>query len=250
MRKTIRQVDNEKRIVQVTTVDERWYIKENTDKKTGLPILEYVPSVTWITDHYPKGTAFYKWLANKGWDEAEALKIAAGDKGSKVHFAICDLIDGKEVKIDSKYMNPTTEEMEELTLEEYECILSFVDWVNEVKPKIHHRELTVFNNEFGYAGTIDLICGINDKIYIIDFKTSQNIWPSHELQVSAYKHAYREKIDKLAILQLGYKKKKKRYKFTEVDDQFDLFLAAKQIWEKETKGVQPKQKDYPLSIKL
>ena len=40
------------------------------------------------------------------------------------------------------------------------------------------------------------------------------------------------------------------YKFTEVEDQFPLFLAAKQIWAKETKGQVPHQKDYPLKITL
>ena len=33
-----------------------------------------------IAGHYPKGIAFYKWLAEKGWDESQALKSAAGDK--------------------------------------------------------------------------------------------------------------------------------------------------------------------------
>jgi hypothetical protein len=42
-----------------------------------------VPSVTWISGFWPKGIGFYKWLADKGWDEAEAAKQAAGDKNEK-----------------------------------------------------------------------------------------------------------------------------------------------------------------------
>ena len=126
MRKEIRETD-EKGIVRITTTDERWYWRalQTTNAETGLPEVKnvYVPSVTWITSFYPKGVGFYKWLANLGWDEAEAVKQAAGDKGSKVHAAIEDLIDGEEVRLDSRYTNPTTEQEEELSVEEYEALM-------------------------------------------------------------------------------------------------------------------------------
>ncbi|MFA5388893.1 MAG: hypothetical protein WC312_03965 [Candidatus Omnitrophota bacterium] len=255
MKKEIRNVNEEKGILQITTVDERWYIRQSTDEATGLPTYDYVPSVTWIADHYPKGIAFYKWLASKGWDEAEALKQAAADKGSKVHLAIADLIDGKEVKINAKYINPTTEKEEELTLEEYEAISSFAEWFKKVKPKVVERDFVVWGE--GYAGTVDLFCEIDGRAYVVDFKTSQYIWPSHELQVSAYLHALPPEKDTdesfpphLAILQLGYRLNKNKYKFTEIEDNYQEFLAAKLIWAKEQKGVYPAQKDYPLKIKL
>lgn len=249
MKKEIRVVDEKKGIVQVTTTDERWYIREAIDENTGLPIYEYVPSVTWIAGFYPKGIAFYKWLADKGWDEAEAIKTAAGDKGSKVHLAVADLIDGKVIKIDDKYLNKTTEKDEELTLAEYECIMSFAEWFRKVKPEILGKEFVVFNDEYKYAGTVDLYCKIDGKEYVVDLKTSQNIWPEHELQISAYRHAFTRLVD-TAVLQLGYARNKDRFKFTEIKDCFDVFLAARQIWAKETEGVEPKQRDYPLQIKL
>jgi hypothetical protein len=252
MKKEIRQVDEKRGILQVTTVDERWYIRDMKDAKTGLPKYEYVPSVTWICEHYPKGVAFYKWLASKGWNEAEAIKTAAGDKGSKVHEAIEDLIKGKEISIDAKYMNYSTKKDEELNLEEYECIMSFASWWQEVKPKPLGFEFAVWGD--GYAGTVDLLCSIEGKTWLIDFKTSQYIWPSHELQVSAYKHAMESKDVpaniNLAILQLGYRLNEKRFKFTEIEDQYAEFQAAKTIWAKEQKGVEPKQREYPLIVTL
>ncbi len=233
-------------IVQITTTDERWY--QIGDK--------FVPSVTWITGFYPKGIQFFKWLANHGWDEAESIKQSAGDKGSKVHKAIEDLLQGKEVGIDSKYPNNTTGQDEELTVEEYECLLSFANWFEATKPKVISCELTTYNEQHGYAGTVDFICEINGEPYIIDFKTSQNIWPEHELQLSAYKHALLERKTitdsnvKLAILQLGYRRNKQIYKFTPIEDKFNLFLAAKAIWKNEASNQQPAQKDYPIKIIL
>lgn len=256
MKKEIRNVS--KGMVQVTTVDERWYARPALDPITGLPRYEFVPSVTWITDSYPKGIGFYKWLADKGWDEAEAIKTAAGDKGSKVHQAIEQLISGKEVAMTDKFLNKTIEQPEELSLEEYGCLMSFVDWFKMMKPIVIDKELTIWNDEHNYAGTLDLIAIIDDQLWVVDFKTSQYVWPTFELQLSAYAQAVKkilppehsDRTINLAVLQLGYKRNKANWKWTEIEDQFPLFLAAQQIWKKEHENEQPKQKDYPLSLTL
>lgn len=253
MQKIIREVDSEKGIMQVTIADERWYLKP---LEVGY---KAVPSVTWIAGKYPKGTFFYKWLAEKGWDEAEAIKQAAGDKGSKVHSAIVDVILGKEIRIDTQYKNPKTGVMEELTLEECDCILSFVKWKKETNPKSIIWEMTTFNDEDNYAGTIDYICEIDGELWIIDFKTSKSVWTEYELQVNAYKRsmvkgyhgvqALKGKKDyKMGILQVGYKYNKAGYKFTEIEDKYDLFEAAKLIWNNEHGGEKPSKKDYPIVL--
>src|SRR3954462_1635790 len=181
MKKIIRETDEKRGIIQVTIADERWYVKEERDGKTELPTLRYVPSVTWIAGHYPKGVQFYKWLAEHGWDESQAIKQAAGDKGSKVHDAISAILRGEEVRIDSKFLNRSTEQEEELTLEECDAIKSFVDWRNEVKPVSIAWDVTIFSSKYGYAGTIDYICEIDGVTYIVDFKTSANVWPEYHM---------------------------------------------------------------------
>jgi hypothetical protein len=261
MKKLIKLVDEKRGVLQVTTLDERWYAIQSEDKSTGLPVYDYLPSVTWIGDYYPKGIAYFKWLADKGWDEAEAIKVAAGDKGSKVHLATEDIEDGLEIPIDAKYYNRSLEQDEELTLEEVNCVQSFCEWLDETKPELIAKEITVINKEHRYAGTVDRIYRINGVIWIVDLKTSNYIWPSHELQLSAYSHAdiniedlegvTQEEWDnrKLGVLQLGYRRNKKRYKFTEIQDKFGLFLNAQQIWANENPDAKPKQRDYPLVLK-
>ncbi len=257
MKREIKEI--RKGIIRITTVDERWYVRQKKNEKTGLPEDKFVPSITWIANYYPKGINFYKWLASKGWNEAEAIKKAAGDKGSKVHYASEDILLGKEVKMGDKYLNPTTGEPEELTTEEYECLMSLVGWLESLKIKIIAIEETEFNDEHGFAGTADLICRIDNQLWIIDFKTGAYIWPSHRLQISAYsyldfdlkklgitKEEWTKR--KLGILQLGYRRNRRGYKFNETKDEFDLFLAAKKIWWNECKNVKPKQRDYPLSL--
>jgi hypothetical protein len=252
MKKEIRLADKEKGIVQITTYDERWYAQDTTDPATGIPTYRFVPSVTWITHFYPKGEAFLRWYAKHGWDEAEALKSAAGDKGSKIHLAIADLLEGNAVKIDSKYLNKSTGVVEELTANEYEAVMSFLEWYLEAKPEVVAFEYVVFNSAEGYAGTVDLKCKLGGEVWILDVKSGPDVHPEHELQVSAYKHAEgQEDVTKIGILQVGYKRNKtKKFKVTEVPDKFGVFLSTKMIWRNETEGVAVSQKDYPLSIAI
>ena len=193
---------------------------------------------------------FYKWLASKGWDEAQAIRNAAGDKGSKVHNAIDLLISGNDIEMSTPFKNPSNEQYEELNVDEWETLMSFVSWWKEAKPVKIASEQAIFNDKYNYAGTMDLLCRIGEEVWLIDFKTSQHVWAEHELQISSYKHCLGQKIDKLGILQIGYKMNKRRYKLNEIDDKFDLFLAARQIWEHENKNVSVKQKDYPVKLSL
>lgn len=226
--------------VQITTYDERFYLRQEDER--------VFPSVTWISGYYPKGVAFYKWLASKGWDESVALKEAAGERGKKVHRAIEQLLQTGKVKIGDTFPVGEGDDFAELTVEEYEAVMSFHAWYQETKPKVLAIETLCYNEEDDYAGTIDLKVEIEGKVWLVDLKTSQDIWPEHKLQVSAYRHTPQGTSDFGAILQVGYRKNKRLYKFTEVEDQYDLFLAAKRIWHAENDNVVPRQKDYPVEL--
>lgn len=250
MKRSIVEVDHARRIAQWTFADERWYarrIMENT-------MWDFVPSVTWVCNAgYVKGIGFYKWLAAHGWDESEEIKAAAGEKGSKVHQGVARLVAGGTVRMEDCFENTRTGQSESLSPDEYGCLMSFCDWFKEVNPEILDSEYAVWNERYRYAGTVDLKVRIGKAIWLIDLKTSPQVWPTFEIQISAYKHAdpALPKSARLAILQLGYKKNKfKKWKFTPIADQFPLFLAARKIWEKEMAGVVPLQRDFPLELKL
>lgn len=265
MKKEIVVVDKERGIYRVTTVDERFYARPALNAVTGLPDYEYLPSVTWITDSFPRGIAWARWLANLGWNEAEAARQTAGDKGSKVHNACADLIDGKTLAMDSVYMNPSTGQMEPLTHEEWECLMAFRDFWATARPTTLLRDATVFGEN--YAGTLDWLGTLEDPpgLFLLDLKSGQHVWPSHILQVSAYKHGLL--LDppadltgpfmpgglpfvRLGILQLGYRANQRRWKFTEVEDKYDLFQATHAIWAHEHGAEKPLQRDYPLELTL
>lgn len=256
MLKTIRVVDEVRRIVQVTTLGERWYSKPHEDPETGNDEIVFRPSVTFICDYYPKGPGFMKWVKQNG-EESDEIARLAGDRGYKVHLAVAVLNQGGTVKgisggkfIADRFMNPTTGVEEELTCEEYAGVLSYRDWwftegeklfkilgsefVTWPDPETLSEETGYPEAAFVFAGTIDLkVEQIADKAEIqaagykawphekgstgiIDMKTSKDIWPSHKMQGASY--AVSEKADWAATLQLNYTKNKiKMWKFTPID---------------------------------
>lgn len=119
------------------------------------------------------------------------------------------------------------------------CIKEFKQWKKEYKPDIIHCELKVSNEQYG--GTIDNISEIDNELYIIDYKTSKNVYPTMYLQLAAYNKLLREEeninIDKVAILILN--KKKMEYKFYKMDVShlekfyepvFDSLLRVYELW--------------------
>ncbi len=253
MKKEIRQVSEGGKTVQITIADERWYVTTEQDKDGNVTSIKEYPSVTWICNYVPKGYALMKWVADKGWDEAEQIKREAGNRGTKVHKAVSSLLLGNELKMDDKIPNSDTGEPEDITLEEWEAIMSFAEWHKEANPKTLENEVALFHEDPMFAGTADYICEIDGVRWLIDFKTSASVYLSHEVQLSAYNHALPPdlKAEKMAILQLGYKRNKiKKWKLTEVEDKYSLFQSAYSFWLDASKNVTMFQKDYPVSLSL
>jgi len=256
-KKIIKVVDKEKGIMQTTTLDERYYSVASKNKDTGLPEYKFYPSITYITSHYPKGKFFQEWLKKVG-DESELIKKLAGERGSKIHLAVESLVKGEEVKIDSKFPDRNGHEVE-LEPDEYDAVFSFSKWWGELiknsKVEVLASEVVLISEKHEYAGTVDLILKIDGVLWIIDLKTGQNIYEDYKLQLSAYKEAYKEmkKITdniQLAVLQVGYSRNKNKYKLTEIEDKFSLFLNTYEIFKNESGNKKPLQIEYPLSIKI
>jgi len=271
MKKEIREIitKNGEKICRVTTPDERFYGKQIENAATGLPEIRWYPSATWIKSYWYVSPYLIKWIAEKGLTESEIIKKEAGLKGDKIHQATESIDRGEEIKINDKILNKETGELEELTVEEYEAIIAYRDWVDAEKPELLANEMTIFSPAGAaeqYAGTLDRIIakgfvkpGVR-QIYIVDIKTGQSVYKDMIIQLSAYSRAdidYRElkiteeewKNRKLLILQVGYRKNSHKYKATEVDERYDLFQIAYQTWKEENPEANPSQKDLPLAIK-
>ena len=73
------------------------------------------------------------------------------------------------------------------------CIKAYKAWSRERKPVWLASERKIYYHDPGgvncYAGTVDALAEIDDKLCVIDFKTSKKIYKPYHLQVAAYSHA-------------------------------------------------------------
>ena len=269
MKRIIKEIKGQG-IVQITVADERWYVKKVGD------VIKEAPSVTWITQYAPMSEGLIRWYGMLGNDRAKLLMKEAGERGSKVHQGIEMLLSGETIEMNSKLINPDTTEEEEISLDEYECLMSFVDFYTLIKSKVKTimLETVIFNDHYNFGGTVDWVFYLTEDvkiprqilrkgIYVTDFKTSKSIQLAHQLQISAYGQtiskdkrvqAIAKKLKvkglKLAVLQIGYRKNRLGWKFTPVSNQFQLFLKAKAFWKQDNPNAKPKKKDYPVKLKI
>ena len=74
-------------------------------------------------------------------------------------------------------------------------ILKFAEFWNNYKPELITTEYHLFSDIHEYAGTADLVVRLNNKLWLIDIKTSKSIHTSYELQLAAYAKAWNETHD-------------------------------------------------------
>lgn len=239
-------------IEQITFLDERYYLDENTGT--------YFPSVNTVLDVYPKGYGYIQWLKDLGSNSEEVLK-RAGEQGSRIHDAIDRLLNGEELKW-------TEEEKDNFSLDEWMMILRFFEFYKTYKPEVLAVETSLVDAELGYGGTLDLVCRIDNEIWYIDWKSGSAVYKTNKIQASAYQQLWNKqhllkKITRLGCMHLraqtrGADKTGKTmqglgWKLDEVEDPdhlYKLFGHAQAIWKEENPNPKPKNMVYPDRIKL
>lgn len=130
------------------------------------------------------------------------------------------------------------------------AIDSFLEWTKENKVKFNLSEQKIYSVKYGYAGTLDAEGIVNGKRTIIDFKTSNALYPEMFLQAAAYLKAREEETGKeydggIQILRLSKENKQKEVRSFEVasvkrenlDQLQKVFLCCLEIykWRMENK---------------
>jgi hypothetical protein len=160
---------------QITLPDSRFY------RRNG----NYYPSVTYVLGYYPKGKHFEDWLKKVGYASEYIVKKAA-EEGTQVHEMVEEYLNGNELNFLDKNGYP------QYNPDVWQMFLRFVEFWETYKPKLIETEVHLFSDELKVAGTCDLICEINDELWILDVKTSNHIQLTYELQTAIYTQCYKE----------------------------------------------------------
>ena len=235
---------------QITLPDSRYY------RRNG----EYYPSITYVLNCYPKGKFFQDWLKKVGYS-ADWIVKKASEEGTAVHEMIEDYFAGKELNYLSESGYP---KMDPLV---WQMFLRFVDFWETHKPTLIETEVHLFSEELKVAGTCDLICEIDGELWVIDFKTSNHLQTTYDLQGAAYAQCYKECFGKEAarvgVLWLksksrgvdnsGKRLKGKNWEMYESprsqEENIDIYKSVKRIFDLENPKHKPSTTSFKTSVK-
>jgi ATP-dependent exoDNAse (exonuclease V) beta subunit len=116
---------------------------------------------------------------------------------------------------------------------------SFEKWRKSVHLKPIFIESVVWNTQYGYAGTMDLLAEVNGVVTVLDWKTGKAVYPEAFLQNVAYRKAIRSMghADPQAglILRLPKTETDPDFEAVEVvaseEYLFGVFLSTMELWE-------------------
>jgi ATP-dependent exoDNAse (exonuclease V) beta subunit len=235
---------------QITLPDSRYYRRHG----------EYYPSITYILQSYPKGKHFEDYLKKHGYT-SDYIMQKASEEGKAVHELIEKYFYGGEISYLDKDGNP------KMNIDIWKMFLRFVDFWETYKPTLIETEVHLFSDKLKVAGTSDLVCEINNERWIIDFKTSNHLQTTYELQGAVYAQCYEEcfekKIDRVGILWLksssrgedktGKKLKGKNWEIHESSrsqsENLDIFNAVFKIFNLENPKHKPSSESFVTTVK-
>jgi hypothetical protein len=233
---------------QITMPDSRYY------RRNG----QYYPSVTYVLSAYPKGKFFEDWLKKVGYSSEYIVK-KAGEEGTQVHEMIEDYLNGKELNFLNSLGNP------QYNPDVWQMFLRFVDFWEEYNPKLIETEVHLFSDELKVAGTCDMVCEIDGELWIIDFKTSNHLQTTYDLQAAVYGKCYEECFgktpDRYGILWLKSSKRKaaegkiqgkgwEMYESSRTQEEnLDIFMTVKKLFDLENPQHKPVFTEFRTSAK-
>lgn len=144
-----------------------------------------VPGVTTVIGAslgWNKGPLMH-WAFRQGQEGRDSLyekRDEAADAGTLAHLMVEHHI--KKLGPPEEW-DKATPEVRELATQAYE---SFLAWEEGNRITFTAVEVPLVSETYRFGGTIDAIAELNGKSYLIDFKTSNDVYADHKIQLAAY----------------------------------------------------------------
>ena len=110
---------------------------------------------------------------------------AAAESGTLAHSMVEAHINGKEFGIPEDMTAETIEEAQN-------AFQSYLSWASMTKLKIVEQEMPMVSEEYQFGGCPDAIGEIKNELCLVDWKTSNGVYPDYLIQLAAYKQLWEE----------------------------------------------------------
>lgn len=166
------------------TAGHRYQIRDTEDGPW-----RYVRSVTTILNEMAKPAlinAAAKLAAASGDPHAHTKAWGAkAESGTNIHALLEN--EGRRL------MGETVSDPSGISDEQLMAIARWKHWAGMSGLRPIAVELRVADFELGYAGTLDLLAYHQGALKVIDYKTGGRIWPESQLQLAAYRSAFKKR---------------------------------------------------------
>ncbi len=206
--------------------------------------VEY-PSVTSLIGTLSKGDQLLTWASKQALDyvannmgggmplekifeNAKTNHLIVLDEAASIGSEIHALI---EKNIKGQWFDYRTIQRPEVK----KAFFGYLDWKKAHRVRFVTTEKTVVSKIHGFAGTLDTVLEFEGHLYVTDWKSSNSIYDTFGLQLSAYREALREmglKTDGQIIVRLDKATGKSETKeFTQSHEKnLDAFLKLVDFW--------------------
>jgi PD-(D/E)XK nuclease superfamily len=150
-----------------------------------------VPGVTTILSRFKESGGLIHWAWNLGMQQIDykTARDDAGSVGSYAHSLIDDHIHDRPAGA------PPESLTENMAASARSALAAFQEWSTQVGLRILDTERALISEKFRFGGTYDAIGEANGKLILLDWKTSNRIYPEYVCQLGAYRQLLRETSD-------------------------------------------------------
>jgi len=148
-----------------------------------------VPGCTTIIGRWKDSGGLLQWAFKQGQSGAATLyekRDEAADVGTFCHALVEAHINGTEMP---KPPATFTDDMAKMANQAYE---SFLLWERQSHLTVVEQEMSLVSETVCFGGTPDAIAMIDDKLCLLDWKSSKGIYYDYLIQCAAYLNLYQE----------------------------------------------------------
>ena len=150
-----------------------------------------VPGTTTIIGRFKDSGGLLYWACEQGKaiERGEIYKLydkrdEAGESGTLAHLMVEDHIDGKVLDI--------SEYPQEIQDQAHQAFEAYLSWEKTTNLKIIEQAMELVSEEYRFGGCPDAVGEVQGELTLVDWKTSNAVYPDYLIQLAAYKQLWEE----------------------------------------------------------